>query len=148
MSARVHPQQRYSWHTVGKYPSVKTLSRLVLPHAPSPMITSFLRMCVSVSTSVVVQISNDQSSLTRRSAPILPSNNLIILRHVCGMISVGKKVMSKHHPALIFRICDWKRCIAQLNGGDTRERRDPEGVSWMKYLDCCLNAAILRHKVG
>ena len=29
-------------HTVGKYPSVKTLRRLVLPHAPSPIITSFL----------------------------------------------------------------------------------------------------------
>ena len=30
--------------TVGKYPNVKTLSRLVFPQAPSPMITSFLRM--------------------------------------------------------------------------------------------------------
>jgi hypothetical protein len=30
--------------TVGKYPSVKTLSKLVLPQAPSPMMTSFLRM--------------------------------------------------------------------------------------------------------
>lgn len=29
--------------TVGKYPRVKTLSRLVLPHAPSPMMTSFLK---------------------------------------------------------------------------------------------------------
>ena len=29
--------------TVGKYPNVKTLSRLVFPQAPSPMITSFLR---------------------------------------------------------------------------------------------------------
>jgi len=30
--------------TVGKYPSVKTESRLVFPQAPSPMITSFLRI--------------------------------------------------------------------------------------------------------
>lgn len=30
--------------TVGKYPSVKTLSKLVFPHAPSPIITSFLLM--------------------------------------------------------------------------------------------------------
>lgn len=29
--------------TVGKKPRVNTLSRLVLPHAPSPMMTSFLR---------------------------------------------------------------------------------------------------------
>jgi hypothetical protein len=29
-------------HTVGKYPSVNTLSKLVLPHAPSPMMTNFL----------------------------------------------------------------------------------------------------------
>lgn len=29
--------------TVGKKPRVKTLSKLVLPHAPSPMMTSFLR---------------------------------------------------------------------------------------------------------
>jgi hypothetical protein len=29
--------------TVGKYPRVKTLSRLVFPHAPSPMMTSFLK---------------------------------------------------------------------------------------------------------
>ena len=29
-------------HTVGKYPRVKTLRREVLPHAPSPMMTSFL----------------------------------------------------------------------------------------------------------
>jgi hypothetical protein len=28
--------------TVGKYPSVNTLSRLVLPQAPSPIMTSFL----------------------------------------------------------------------------------------------------------
>lgn len=28
--------------TVGKYPSVKTLSKLVFPQAPSPMMTSFL----------------------------------------------------------------------------------------------------------
>jgi hypothetical protein len=28
--------------TVGKYPRVKTLSRLVFPQAPSPIMTSFL----------------------------------------------------------------------------------------------------------
>ena len=28
--------------TVGKYPRVKTLRREVFPHAPSPIITSFL----------------------------------------------------------------------------------------------------------
>jgi hypothetical protein len=28
--------------TVGKYPSVKTLSREVFPHAPSPIMTNFL----------------------------------------------------------------------------------------------------------
>lgn len=27
---------------MGKYPSVNTLSKLVLPHAPSPMMTNFL----------------------------------------------------------------------------------------------------------
>lgn len=30
--------------TVGKYPSVNTLSRLVFPQAPSPIMTSFLRI--------------------------------------------------------------------------------------------------------
>lgn len=30
--------------TVGKYPRVKTLRRLVFPHAPSPIITNFLQI--------------------------------------------------------------------------------------------------------
>ena len=33
--------------TVGKYPSVNTLRRLVFPQAPSPIITSFLRFAYS-----------------------------------------------------------------------------------------------------
>jgi hypothetical protein len=32
--------------TVGKYPSVNTLSKLVFPQAPSPIITSFLYLVV------------------------------------------------------------------------------------------------------
>lgn len=35
--------------TVGKYPKVNTLRRLVLPQAPSPMITSFLEDLETVS---------------------------------------------------------------------------------------------------
>lgn len=38
--------------TVGKYPSVKTLNRLVLPQAPSPMMTSFLQKKTKKRTSV------------------------------------------------------------------------------------------------
>lgn len=53
--------------TVGKYPSVKTLNKLVLPQAPSPMMTSFLLKFDVRSQSPTIPSSekHDRSMVTR-----------------------------------------------------------------------------------
>lgn len=48
--------------TVGKYPSVKTLRRLVLPQAPSPIITSFLDITQQLASNLRQRTSDDAAA--------------------------------------------------------------------------------------
>jgi hypothetical protein len=50
--------------TVGKYPNVKTLNKLVLPQAPSPIMTSFLKrhQCMPTPRKHIIGLEVDQGS--------------------------------------------------------------------------------------
>jgi hypothetical protein len=50
--------------TVGKYPNVKTLNKLVLPQAPSPIMTSFLKhhQCMPTPGKHIIGLEVDQGS--------------------------------------------------------------------------------------
>lgn len=57
----------YHKHTVGKYPSVKTLSKLVLPQAPSPIMTSFLHVAMGQRAGPLSRIAGAPASTVARN---------------------------------------------------------------------------------
>lgn len=59
--------RRKHQHTVGKYPSVKTLSKLVLPQAPSPIMTSFLHVAMGQQAGPLSRIAGAPASTVARS---------------------------------------------------------------------------------
>lgn len=70
--------------TVGKYPRVKTLSKLVFPHAPSPMMTSFLvRRQVSICEHYSAFHPTGNGIGSARRPPPIGLHNLLAIQRGC-----------------------------------------------------------------